>query len=214
MPTPQLIEVNMIVTNYTTEDLKKLPLRAIVALAARCARRVERVALLPEDHPEAARCRAAVSGALRLADDFARGRPCPSLESVVREIEACRALGEGKFVHDSAMGAVVLAVHAAATAIHAVDLGSEPAEAHPFGPAKPNPFPHLVEVTADLAARDAFTAALEADGAIGHTDHFIKGAVGDYQGLLRLDLGSYPQVGKPIDPSPNGPLGPLGPEEF
>ena len=31
----------MIVTNYTPEDLKKLPLRAIVALAARCARRVE-----------------------------------------------------------------------------------------------------------------------------------------------------------------------------
>ena len=26
----------MIVTDYTTEDLKKLPLRAIVALAARC----------------------------------------------------------------------------------------------------------------------------------------------------------------------------------
>ena len=31
----------MINTQYTTEDLKKLPLRAIVAFAARCARRVE-----------------------------------------------------------------------------------------------------------------------------------------------------------------------------
>jgi hypothetical protein len=203
----------MIIPNITTEDLKKLPLRAIVALAARCARRVEDLALLPEDHPDSTRCRAAVENALRLAEDFARGVPCPSFEPVVREIEACRAIGEGKFVHDSAMGAVVMAAHAAATGIHAVDLRGEPEEAHPFGPAPPNPLPHLADVTADLVARDAFTAAVEAGGAARLTDHFIKGAVEDYEELLRLDLGSYPQAGKPIDPSAHGPLGPLGPEE-
>src|SRR4051794_32272327 len=115
MQTPQPSEVNMIATNYTPEDLKKLPLRAIVALAVRCARRVEHMAVLPEDHPENRRCRAAVSAALQVAEDFARGRPCPSLESVVREIEACRAIGEGAFVHDIAMGAAVLASHAAAS---------------------------------------------------------------------------------------------------
>ena len=203
----------MTVTNYTPEDLKRLPLRAIVALAARCARRVERVALLPEDHPEAARCRAAVSGALRLADDFARGLPCPSLESVVREIEACRAIGEGAFVHDMAMAAVIRAAHAAATALHALDLRGEPEEAHVFGADKPNPFPHLADISADLAAWDAFTVAVEAAGADRYTDQFIRGAIEDYQKLLRLGLGSYPQAGEPIDPSTNGPLGPLEPEE-
>jgi len=35
-----------------------------------------------------------------------------SIESVVREIEACRAIGEGVFVHDMAMAAVVRAAHA------------------------------------------------------------------------------------------------------
>ena len=83
----------MIVTNYTPEDLKKLPLRAIVALAARCARRVEHLALLPEDHPESERCRAAVASAIRLAEDFAKGSPCSSLESVVRGgrgVSGCR----------------------------------------------------------------------------------------------------------------------------
>jgi len=204
----------MIVPNYTPEDLKKLPLRAIVALGARCARRVEHLAHLPDDHPESKRCRAAVGTALRIAEDFARGLPCPSLESVVREIEACRSIGEGAFVHDMAMAAVIRAAHAAATALHALDLRGEPEEAHLFGAAKPNPFPHLADITADRAAGEAFTAAVEAAGADGHTDQFLKGAIEDYEILLRLHLGSYPQAGQPIDPSSNGPLGPLEPEEF
>jgi hypothetical protein len=212
MQPPQPSEVNMIVTNYTPEDLKKLPLRAIVALSARCARRVEHLALLPDDHPENERCRAAVGAALRVAEDFARGLPCSSLESVVREIEACRAIGEGAFVHDWAMAAVIRAAHAAATALHALALRGEPEEAHLFGAAEPNPLPHLAAITADLAARDAFTAAVEAVGADGHTDQFLKGAIEDYEKLLQLELGSYPQAGKPIDPSSSGPLGPLEPE--
>ena len=66
----------MIVPNISTEDLKKLPLRAIVALAARCARRVESLSLLPDGHPDRDRCRTAIDGAIRLAEDFARGSPC------------------------------------------------------------------------------------------------------------------------------------------
>jgi hypothetical protein len=204
----------MIVPNFTSENLKKLPLRAIVALSARCARRVEHLALLPDDHPASERCRAAVGAALRMAEDFAWGKPCRSLESVVREIEACRATGEGAFVHDSAMGAVVLTAHAAATALHALALRGEPEEADVFGAAQPNPFPHLANITADLAAGDAFTAAVEAVGADRFTDQFIKGAIEDYEKLLRLDLGSYPQAGKPIDPSTSGPLGPLEEESL
>lgn len=203
----------MIVPQYTPEDLKKLPLRAIVALGARCARRVEHMALLPDDHPESERCRAAVAAALRMTEDFARGLPCPSLETVVREIEACRAIGEGAFVHDMAMAAVVRAAHAAATAMHALDLRDEPGEASVLGAARPNPFPHLADITADRAAGEAFTAAVEAAGADGHTDPFLKGAIEDYKKLLQLKLGIYPQAGEPIDPSTSGPLGPLEPEE-
>jgi hypothetical protein len=199
----------MIVTNYTTEDLKKLPLRAIVALSARCARRVEHLALLPSDHPETERCRAAVVNAIRLADDVAKGLPCPSLESVVREVEASRAVVAGDFIRESAMDTVVLAAQAAATALEALALRGERMQPSLIGAPKPNPFPHLADVTADLAARGAFMAAEKAAGADGHCDALIKGAVEDYQELLRLDLGSYPQAGKPIDPSSNGPLGSL-----
>src|SRR5262249_12055181 len=122
--------------------------------------------------------------------------------------------GEGAFVHDMAMAAVIRAAHAAATALHALELRGEPAERHLFSSApEANPLPHLADVTADLAARDAFTAAVEAVGADRHTHQFPKGAIEDYVERLRLDLGSYPQAGQPIDPSSNGPLGPLEPEE-
>jgi hypothetical protein len=199
----------MIVTNYTPEDLKKLPLRAIVALSARCARRVEHLALLPDDDPQTERCRAAVAGAIRLAEDFARGLPCPSPESAVREVEAWRSVVEADFVRSSATGAIAMAAHAAAVALHGLELRAETEKSHAVGAAKADPLPHLADVTADEAARGAFTAALEAVAAEGHSDSFINAAIDDYQKLLRLDLGSYPQAGNPIDPSSRGPLGSL-----
>ena len=75
------------------------------------------------------------------------------------------------------------------------------------------PFAHLADVTAELAALDAFTAAEDASGAVGYSDNFINGAVGDYERLLSLKLGRYPRAGQPIDPSPTGPLGALWPEQ-
>ena len=66
----------------------------------------------------------------------------------------------------------------------------------------------LEHVTADLAALDAFTAAVEAYDAVGYdNEDFVAAALDDYDRLLRLKLGRYPEPGEPIDPSPGGPLG-------
>jgi hypothetical protein len=199
----------MIVTNYTPEHMKRLPLPAIAAFGARCAPHVAPKALLPDTYPDAHRYRNAVANAIELTEGFAKRSPCSAVESAVRDIESCQALAESDFVRESAMHAVVLAAHTAATAIRALDLRGVPLQSHALGAAKPNPFPHLAEVTADLCARDAFTAALTSADADGS----VKGAVEDYKKLLSLDLGAYPQAGHPIDPSSNGPLGPLGTEE-
>lgn len=199
----------MIVTDYTTEDLKKLPLRAIVALAARCARRVEYLTLLPDGHPDLERCRTAIDGAIGLAEDFARGSPCRAADAVIREVQVCQASAQGDYVRETAVAAVVRAAHAAASSLEAVRMRDEPAVSSVTGTREPNPFPHLADVAADVAARDAFTAAADAAGAAGHTDSFVNGAVLDYQALVKLELGDYPDAGKPIDPSPAGPLGAL-----
>jgi hypothetical protein len=199
----------MIVTNYTPEDLKKLPLRAIVALAARCARRVEHLVRLPDTHPVRDRCRVATANAIRLAEDFASGSPCSPAETVVREIEECRALANCDFTADSALATVVMAARAAANALHAGELCGESAQSRSVGSQKPDPIGHLADVTADLAARDAFTAAFEAVAALRHADSFTTAAIDDYEKLLRLERGKYPEAGEPVDPSPKGPLGSL-----
>ena len=155
------------------------------------------------------RCRTAVDGAIRLADDFARGSPCRDLRSVIRDVEACRAIAQGDYVRETAVAAVVWTAHAAAAAMEGLGLRDEPAEVSVMGTRQPNPFPHIADVAADLAARDAFTAAVDAAGAAGHGDTFIKGGLQDYQALVKLGLGNYPEAGEPIDPSPAGPLGPL-----
>ena len=203
----------MIVTKYTSEDMKRLPLRAIAALAARIARRIAGKALLPDDQPETDRYRTAIENAIQLAEDFAKGMPCTALESAVREIESCEVVAGGDFVRETALHAIVLTAHTAATALHVLDLRAMPGESHLFGAAKSNPFPHLADLSADLTARDAFTAAVTAADADGRSDAFVKAGVEDYQKLLKLDLGSYPQAGEPIDPSSKGPLGPIEIEE-
>jgi hypothetical protein len=198
----------MKVTNYTPEDLKKLPLRAIVALAARCARRVEHLAFPSQEGPEKENCRAVVSEAIRVTEDFARGLPCPSLESVIQEATACRQLAEGDLVCQCAMAAVVLAAQSASTAEHAIKLRGEPTKDNPFEGIKTDFYPRTADISADLTAQYTFMAASEAFDAVGHEDNFVKAAIADYEKLRALDLGSFPHEGKPVDLSPTGPLGP------
>jgi hypothetical protein len=199
----------MIVPNLSTEDLQKLPLRAIIALAARCARRVESLSLLPDGHPDMDRCRTAIDAAIRLAEDFARGSPCRDVPAVIREVEDARAIAQGESVRETALAAVVWTAHAAAVAMEGLGLRDEPAEVGVMGTREPNPFPQLENVAADLTAREAFTAAVDAARAVGFADDFIKRAMQDYQALLKLGPGRYPEAGQPIDPSPVGPLGQL-----
>jgi acetate kinase len=206
------IEDVMIETNHTADDLKKLPLRAIVAFAARCARRVERQALPPDDHPERERTASAIAEALRVAEDFARGRPCPTIESAVRAVEAGQAAAQGEITRENAYAAVVRAAHAAACATHVIAVREEPEEKRLLSPGPPlHPLSHLADLTADLAALDAYTAAVDAANATASTNDLTSWASDDYQKLLKLGLGHYPETGKPIDPSPEGPLGPLWP---
>ncbi len=207
------IEAEMLIPKYTVEDLKNLPLRAIATFAVRCARRVAHLAILPDDDPGSERLRSAVKDAIDMAEDFVRGLPCRTCATVVRQIEVSRDAARGEFVREQAMGAVIQAAHTAATALHALDLKEESGETPLLAPAaNPRPLAQLADVTASLAALAALTAAEDAAGAVGYGGRFIRGATADYEGLLRLDLGTYPQAGGPIDPSPKGPLGPLWPK--
>jgi hypothetical protein len=199
----------MIVPNISTEDLKKLPLRAIVALGARCARRVESLSPLPEGHVEAASYNSAIDAAIRLAEDFARGSPCGDVSTVIRKVEDCQANANGERVRETAVAAIVWTAQAAAAAMESLGLRGEPARDGLLDAGEPNASPQLANVAADLAAREAFTAAVDAAVAAGFADDFINKSMYDYKKLLELGLGNYPDAGEPIDPSSAGPLGKL-----
>jgi hypothetical protein len=201
----------MISISLTFDDLKKLPLRAIVAFAARCARRVQSLSQLPEDHPEKERHRAAIEAAIQMAESFSKGSTCSSVEQV-RAANAAREVVGGVPGSDHAAAAAAEAAHAAASAWDALDseesergmsLWVKTADALNF-------LDQLANTTADLATLSALSAAEEAASAAGeHNETFVAAAIQDYEKLLGLKLGSYPEAGQPINPSPDGPLGPL-----
>lgn len=201
----------MIKTQYTAEDLKKLPLRAIVAFAARCARRVESVAQFPADQPQCEARRVAVDNAIRLAEDISRGTACASIDSVVRALESTRAISGVGIGCECAASAAAAAARTAATVWLMLSAGEGDRDADRMAetPEARSYLSHLANVSADVVALDAFTAAVEAADAVAFADTFMRGAIQDYERLLGLHLGAYPQAGRPIDPSPDGPLGPL-----
>jgi hypothetical protein len=202
-------EVNMKLANFTLEQLKELPLRAIVAFAARCARRVEPLAQLPEGNAQRESRREAVEAAIRMAESFARGTDAPPDESVVAAIDASREAG-GETANVDAVSAIAQAAHAAASAAHARPQAEEnrtPGE-RTFEAGRS--LGALTHVTADLAAMNAYTAAAAAFLSVGYrNEDFVDSALRDYHKLVRLELGRYPELGAPVDPSPGGPLGPL-----
>ena len=191
--------------------MKKLPLRAIVAFAARCARRVEPIALFPAGHSQQEARRLAIDNAIRLAEEIARGSASASTEPVLQALEATRAISGAGVGCECAVAAAAAAARTAATVWLVLNPGEGDRDADRWTntPEARSYLSHLANVTADIVALDAFTAAVEAADAVAHDDAFMRGAIQDYERLLGLHLGTYPQAGQPIDPSPDGLLGPL-----
>jgi hypothetical protein len=198
--------------NFAIEDLKKLPLRAMIAMAARCARRVEHLAQLPEGHPGKGERRVAIDAALRLAEDVARGEACPAAESVVQAIDVSR---QAACIAPSCVSAAAAAAQAARAAVSVLSIIDRAVEDQDMPQSartdEAQKFLRLLEQTSvDVIALSAYTAAVEAFDAVGlENKDFVDASLNDYDRLCRLNLGAYPQPGEPIDPSPSGPLGAL-----
>jgi hypothetical protein len=200
----------MKLANFPIEHLKELPLRAIVAFAARCARRVEPLAQLPDGNPQRESRRQAIEAALRMAESFARGTDEPPDESVVAAIDAIRDAG-GELACEAAASAIAQAAHAAASAWHAWSPAAEGSRVPGRQTIEAGRFlGALSHTTAELAAMNSYTAAAEAFVSVGYrNEDFVDASLRDYHALVRLQLGRYPELGNPVDPSPGGPLGRL-----
>src|SRR5690242_13983052 len=96
----------------TPEELRKLPRRAIVAFAARAARRVRPLYRPPSGHPDTQRHRAAVDAAIQIAEKYARGEE-------IADADAAYTADVAAAADDAARAARAAAADAAAAAADA-----------------------------------------------------------------------------------------------
>jgi hypothetical protein len=173
----------MAITDLTIDKLKRLPLRAIVALAARCARRVESLAQLPDDHPAHEGRRGAVEEALGLAEKFAMGELCPHPDRVVRAVDVSRRVAGFENRSEIAAAAAAETAHAVAAACLAYDPAEPGRIRHTFEETDETRKVHRRRrlITLDLAALSAFTATADGVTAVGlRSEAYVSAALNDY----------------------------------
>ena len=90
----------------TADQLKQIPLYAIVAYTVRCALRVQTLYSIDEEHPKSKSCTDAIQKAIHIATEFASGKDvCPD-EAADAE-EAVEAARTGKRFRNRAGGSTV-----------------------------------------------------------------------------------------------------------
>jgi hypothetical protein len=196
------------------EDLKKLPLRAIVAFAARCARRVQPLYELPAQGKKLDRYIASVNDAVIIAERFAvdaddASDAATSHRGLAADIAAQVAIDTytaGASPDTARASYTSRAARAAASAASAAMIA---AETRSGLKSKFAPF-----FVAERAADAERSAAAAADAVVANNSTSVRIAAQlDYERLLALNLGHFRDLGEPIDATEAGPLGPLWPGE-
>lgn len=173
--------------------LKTLPLRALVAFAARCAQRVSPYFFLPQGQFESQAAENAVNQALSASLDFVNGslldpRVAHAAEEAVVRVLLSVSEGESPDTKSA------LACNAAYAAINATVIAMDSVKA----PSRATEGSKVIAATVT-----ALEAALVVDLDIRHK------VIRDFTILNRLSLGRFPDWGRGFDASEKGTLGPL-----
>lgn len=173
--------------------LNELPLRAQLAFATRCARRVINLFRLQTNHPDLALCCKSLGTAMRLAESFAAGDEVDADELATAEYGALRAVTASSEMRPPNERAAYAAntVYAVLCAVKAaIEIQS-------------------CESPAAEADRVAEATMIARDAAIAADDSVARSARLDWELLDRMCLGRFPDFGEPVDPGETGVLGPL-----
>jgi len=172
------------------ESLKALPLRAIVAYATRCARRVQLLYRVKahHDHQRGSELPRRLNDAITAAEHFCMGRG-PVSSATIDGIGVLTSYASGEN-SQLASQAAVLTTYAAFEA---------------------NYVPELEPQRLEDAVRHVWEAVAAATQTVFGTDVHAA-AVQDFAALLTSSSGSFPEVGEPIDPCETGLLGSLWPD--
>src|SRR5580704_16166781 len=177
----------------TATDLKQLPLRALVAYAARCARRVQSEYAPDPANPESAACVEAIENAIRIAEQVAADEE-PDADLFAQAEEAAvkaMILVSGEENGNSSAAYAANAAYAAIDAASAVRSVADGEDLNAVG-----------DKVADAAA-------IAYDAAAAIRDDVPRAARLDWEMLHRMHLGKFPAVGEKVNPAESGILGPL-----
>jgi hypothetical protein len=201
--------------SVTKGELQNLPLRASVALAARCARRVQPLFRTCHDDPRKERSHQAVDMAVEASEAVAAGVLIPDLAKRVGDLAELGRLVSRRPLPPPADQVALAAASAAAAAAAAVKADAEQVLDHAATAfsvaAGAVSFSRVVAGDDKLAAVELEKVLLGKVTDLG-ADEMRDALATDYENLRTQDLGQFPDLGKAVDPSDKGPLGPLWPD--
>jgi hypothetical protein len=172
--------------NKSIEDkLNRLPLRALLAIASRCARRVQ---------------------------PLTRSLSKTEREAVERAIASAEALSVGDHDHFSSAIFSLEIGTAATAAVAATAAAAAVAVADAVFVAIESYASSNTSGAAAYAALSAIDASASAVLSFRDSDVAYAAAFADLDHLLAMNLGEPGTLGQPIDPTESGPLGKLWPE--
>jgi hypothetical protein len=203
-------------------ELTQLPRRALVAYAARSARRVQAFFTLPDDHPEKPTHTTAVEQAIRTAEEFAKGAlvaPSDVVGAAHGGVHCAHIVALGLCARDATHGgahhqafwASGAATYAVRAARYAIQAGGSDFWGTGFDSPEPFDWPEGTHAGDAWATWHAWASA--AFWIIpANAQAAAVAARLDFDRLRGLGLGRFAELGEPLDPSADGPLGPLWPE--
>ncbi|QDU46732.1 hypothetical protein Mal52_52540 [Symmachiella dynata] len=177
------------------EQLRRLPLRALVAFASRCARRIQPQYVLENDHPTKQTSTNSINAAIRVAEEFAMGGSVDAKKAAT----ATRDAEEAYAAAQDPEFASPEAVHAAKAALAAVGAANIC-----FAVKASQGMDKEVWVAVEIAGESMIAAMADEETA-------SRALAFDLETLAELELGEFPEWGETVDPMEDGPLGPLVP---
>ncbi len=177
------------------DRLRRLPLRALVAFASRCARRIQSQYVLENDHPTKQTSTAAINAAIRVAEEFAMGGAVDVKKAATAARDAEEAFAAAQEADPANSGAI----HAAKAALAAVGAANIS-----FAVRASKGMGKEVWAAVEIAGESMIAAMSDEETA-------SRALAFDLETLAELELGQFPDWGETIDPMEDGPLGPLTP---
>jgi hypothetical protein len=177
----------------TGNELGRLPLRAVVAYAGRCAQRVVHFAQIDAGTSDSEAASSILESAIDLALKFAVGEDIDQSDAEETEEAVVQAI-LASLEDNAASRQSAFAGNAAYAAVNALVT----ALASRSAPSRPT--------TAMKAVMAAVTAA---DAAVAAHPYVHHSMIRDWSRLSRMSLGSFPEFGRSFDPTEKGPLGPV-----